>query len=157
MYNKDFIEFKAKDLIEYKIKGKWLIFFNNFEFADKLCKELIEKGVILEANHSVGGTYGVCRFFVESKDLKQHKKLLRYLIDNDYIPRTKKENYLYNVAFKLQLQSDRGEYYETGFRNLLNLSDLVDLESGDFLEVNETVFDRIDKYLKEGCGYHGKN
>ena len=149
LYDDKFIEFKKSDTeIKYDIKGKWLIFFSDFAYADKLCKDLVDNDIVLEANHSIGGTSGVCRIFVDAKNLEQHRKVLRYLIDNQHIPRTKKGNHLYNIAFKLQLQTDRLEYYGWDFENLLSLCDLVDLKTGKFLDVNNSVFDRIDKYLK---------
>lgn len=145
-----FKEFKKEDKpIEYKVKGKWLLFFNDFDFADRICQQSVDEGVVLEANHSIEGKYGVCRFFIEAKDLKQHKKILRFLINNDYIPRTKKENDLYDIAFKLQLQTDNLEYIDSGFMSLLNLHDLVDLQTGEFLDVDDSVFRWINEYLKE--------
>ena len=61
-------------------------------------------------------------------DIEGHRKILQFFLDNDLIRKTTKGK-LYNIAFKLDEQTKRGEYGED-FVAELKLDSFIDLETG---------------------------
>ena len=51
----------AAEFDENKV-GKWMYFFGDREFAEKVCKQAVEDGVVAEAKHS-NASEGVCCFY----------------------------------------------------------------------------------------------
>lgn len=52
------------------------------------------------------------------------------MLDNNLIPKTK-DGRLYNLSFKLNIQTQSGEYGKD-FKAELKLSDLIDLSTGEW-------------------------
>lgn len=86
--------------------GKWMYFFGDRQFAEKICREAVEKGVVTEAKHT-DAEGGVACFYLESDDIASHKRTIQYFLDNDLIRRSKTGK-LYNIAFKLDDQTRAG-------------------------------------------------
>lgn len=110
--------------------GKWMYFFNDRDFASKICKEAVETGVVVESKHS-DAAEGVCCFYLCGDDVEAHIKVLQFFMDNKLIRKTKAGAY-YNMAFKYDNQTRMGEYgkeFEAG----LKLSQFIDLKTGEFI------------------------
>lgn len=125
--------------------GKWMYFFDCLRDASKvktLCKEAIEKDVVkqckhtnlntIEINPKVKNGKGVCCFYLDGNDLEQHKKVIRYFIENDMIPRTRNGRF-YNISFKYDRQTEAGEYGSDYYGNI-KLEQFVDLFTGEWVE-----------------------
>ena len=109
--------------------GKWMYFFENKEWASKLCEETVSLDIVAEAKHSDADS-GVCCFYANIDDMRRHRKILTYFIENNMIRQTKSGKY-YDISFKKDEQTDQGEYGE-GFKAELKLSDLMNLETGEW-------------------------
>ena len=123
-----FVSEKADELDKYRC-GKWMLFFSNQEFAMRICREAVEKDIVSEAKCSdiPGKTYSSI-FYLNIDDIEGHRKILQFFLDNDLIRKTTKGK-LYNIAFKLDEQTKRGEYGED-FVAELKLDSFIDLETG---------------------------
>ena len=109
--------------------GKWMYFFENKAWASKLCEETVSLDIVAEAKHSDADS-GVCCFYANIDDMRRHRKILTYFIENNMIRQTKSGKY-YDISFKKDEQTDQGEYGE-GFKAELKLSDLMNLETGEW-------------------------
>lgn len=130
--------------------GKWLIFFKNKEFAETVCKSVIEDKIIIAAKHSkVLDKYnsGVCCLYLDGEDYKSHKKLISYLLKNNYLPRNKNGSYT-NIAFKHDYDTFMGIYEYSSSRSL-HLKEFIDLKTGKWSnELNEkTNAQKIEKTI----------
>lgn len=110
--------------------GKWMHWFNNKDFAERICKEAIGKGIVVAAKHS-DDIKGVCCFYLRGDDLEAHKRVLQFFLDNHLIRKTKSGR-LYNISFKYDNQTRAGEY-DDQFKAEIKLDQFVDLETGEFL------------------------
>lgn len=116
--------------------GKWMVFF---EFEDmpaiaKHCENIVLGnicGTTKLSNVPNDKNTGVACFYLNISDKEAHKKLIKYMIDNDLIPRTQNGR-LYNIGFKLDNQTRSGQY-GSDFIPTLKLADLVDLNTDKFI------------------------
>ena len=111
--------------------GKWMYFFNDRPFAEKICRQAVKQGVVTESKHSDADN-GVCCFYINGDDAAAHQRLIQFLLDNDLI-RKKKDGGLYNISFKFDTQTRAGEYGEE-FDSHIKLDQFVDLNTGKMLE-----------------------
>ena len=111
--------------------GKWMYFFNDRSFAEKICRQAVEQGVVTESKHSDADN-GVCCFYINGDDAAAHQRLIQFFLDNDLI-RKKKDGGLYNISFKFDTQTRAGEYGEE-FDSHIKLEQFVDLNTGKMLE-----------------------
>ena len=111
--------------------GKWMYFFNDRSFAEKICRQAVEQGVVAESKHSDADN-GVCCFYINGDDVAAHQRLIQFFLDNDLI-RKKKDGGLYNISFKFDTQTRAGEYGEE-FDSHIKLDQFVDLNTGKMLE-----------------------
>ncbi|AVN59318.1 hypothetical protein CG008_00090 [Mesoplasma florum] len=79
--------------------GKWMAFFNleNHLWAEDICKKAINENVVLSCKHTNPNDtnfYNSCVicFYINEKDISSHKRVLKFMIENDAIPRKKMEN-----------------------------------------------------------------
>ncbi len=120
--------------------GKWMYFFKDKDYdrVSELCRKAVEEGVVLEAKHNnldnnkEGHNKNVSCFYLECDDMERHKKVIRFFLDNDMIPKTKTGK-LYNMSFKLDSQTFAGEYGEN-YNGYIKLEQLLDLQTGEWLE-----------------------
>ena len=125
------------DKIDKDKCGKWMCYFDdqNLDFAEKICKDAVEKGIVVEAKHTnktilqVKHT-GVCCFYLNGDDVQGHKKTIKFFIDNNLIRKTKTGKY-YNIAFKYDNQT-RAEQYGDDFKAEIKLEDFINLETGEW-------------------------
>ena len=110
--------------------GKWMYFFDNKKFVAKICKESVEMNIVKESKHSDKET-GVACFYLNCDDMKTHKKILSYFMENNLIQRTKNGR-LYNISFKLDNQTRAGEYGDD-FKSDIKLANFVNLDTGEWL------------------------
>ena len=116
--------------------GKWMYFFSDRSFAEKVCREAVETGIVAEAKHSNAGE-GVCCFYLNCDDMETHRRTIMYFLRNGLIRRTQKGK-LYNISFKLDAQTHEGEY-GSDFRPIIKLADLVNLETGEWIGLHEII------------------
>lgn len=109
--------------------GKWMYFFENKDFVDKICLEAVERGIVASAKFSNKPT-GVACFYIRN-DLAAHKRVLSYFFEKHLIPKTKNGKF-YNISFKFDSQTFAGEYGGK-FCSAIRLSNFVDLETGEWL------------------------
>lgn len=121
--------------------GKWMFFFSPFKTArmDDIVGTAVLNGVVAEAKYSnpetliaAGQKNGVCCFYLNGNDREGHKKVLRYMLNNGLIRKTKSGR-LYNISFKYDSQTYAGKYKGSGFTGEIKLADFVDLETGKFV------------------------
>lgn len=110
--------------------GKWMYFFSDIKSVAKICEDAVKKGIVSESKHSDDET-GVACFYLNCDDIDAHKRVISYFIENNLIRRTKTGR-LYNISFKLDVQTLAGEYGDA-FYSEIKLSQFVDLNTGKWL------------------------
>ena len=115
-------------LIKDKV-GKWMYFFGDRKFIEKICKECVEKSIVSEAKHSNADT-GVACFYTNIDDMESHKKILKYFIENNMIKKTKTGKF-YNISFKLDSQTLEGKYGDD-FVAEIKLDQFLNLDTGEW-------------------------
>lgn len=83
--------------------------------------------VVGEAKHS-NAPQGVACFYLNYDDMAAHQRTLTFFLENNLI-RTTKAGRLYNLLFKLDSQTQSGEY-GSDYRPSLRLSTFLDLDTG---------------------------
>ena len=111
--------------------GKWMYFFNDADFAAKLCRRAVEDKIAAEAKHT-DASEGVCCFYCNADDLEAHKRIIQFFLKHDLIRKTKTGK-LYNISFKLDDQTRAGEYGDH-FRSEIKLDHFLNLSTGDWKE-----------------------
>ena len=119
----------AQKLDDNKV-GKWMYFFNDRAFAERICREAVETGVVVEAKHS-NAEEGVCCFYLNCDDMDAHKRVITFFLENRLIKRTKAGK-LHNISFKLDKQTYSGEYGDR-FHSEIKLINFVNLETGELI------------------------
>lgn len=125
--------FYIRDTSSYKSDkvGKWMYFFSNKEFAEKICRNAVDEGVVNEAKHT-NGDKGVCCFYINGDEDSEHKKVINFFIKNNLIRKTKKGKY-FNITFKYDNQTYINEYRKE-FNSEIKLEDFINLETGEFIK-----------------------
>ncbi len=119
--------------------GKWMYFFSASDIDDvsRLCKEAVELEVLTDVKHTAVDFLtdtGVACFYVNGLERDQHVKVLNYFMKNNLVPKNKNGNYR-NIAFKFDSDTQLRNYGNT-FKAKLNLSDFVDVATGEFIQKN---------------------
>lgn len=133
-------ECKIKDT---KKSGKWMYFYdkNTLPFVMKICELAIKNNIVESAkcyNGKEKSPYGktddncVACFYLDYNDIVRHKKVINFFIENNLIPKTKSGKY-WNISYKLDEQTRNNEY-DTAFIAKINLSNFIDLTTGEFLQ-----------------------
>ena len=68
--------------------GKWMYFFGDRQFVEKICREAIEQNIVEECKHS-NADDGVSCFYLNDDDLEGHRRVIEFFIKNDLIRKTK--------------------------------------------------------------------
>lgn len=116
--------------------GKWMSYFDDFDFAADICRKAVESGAVVECKCTsrlmlaTRGSGVIC-FYVNGDDTQGHHKVLSFMMEHGLIRRTKSGR-LYDIGFKFDSQTRAGEYGEA-FVPKMTLSDFVNLETGEFL------------------------
>ena len=115
--------------------GKWMIFFDNQEFAEKICQKAIDENACYECKctdmMSVGSPTGVICFYLNGDDIENHKRIIEFMIRNDLIRKTKTGKF-YNNSFKFDYQTRAGEY-GANFEGKIKLEQFINLSTGEWI------------------------
>lgn len=106
------------------------IFFGDRKFIEKVCKDAVGKDIVCEAKHS-NAEEGVACFYLNIKDIENHKKVIKYFIENNMIKKTKSGRY-YNISFKLDEQTRAGQYGDD-FVAEIRLDKFINLDTGEWI------------------------
>ena len=110
---------------------KWMYFFKDRHFVEKICKEAIEKNIVKECKHS-NAEGGVSCFYLNDDDIEGHKRVIDFFLKNNLIEKTKKGK-LYNISFKHDTQTRAGEYGKD-YQSNINLEKFMNLETGEWIK-----------------------
>ena len=110
--------------------GKWMYFFGDRQFVEKICREAIEQNIVEECKHS-NADDGVSCFYLNDDDLEGHRRVIEFFIKNDLIRKTTKGK-LYNISFKHDTQTLAGEYGDD-YHSDIKLEEFVNLETGEWI------------------------
>lgn len=115
--------------------GKWMYFFEDQEFAQDICQKAIDAGVCYECKctdmEMRADSTGVICFYLNGDDLENHKRVIRFMLANNLVRKTKSGKY-YNISFKFDNQTRAGEY-GADFEGKIKLEEIVDLKTGEFV------------------------
>ena len=110
--------------------GKWMYFFGDRQFVEKICREEIEQNIVEECKHS-NADDGVSCFYLNDDDIDGHRRVIEFFVKNDLIRKTKKGK-LYNISFKHDTQTLAGEYGDD-YHSDIKLEEFVNLETGEWI------------------------
>ena len=74
---------------------------------------------------------GVICFYLNGDDIENHKRVIRFMMDNGLIRKTKTGRY-YNNSFKFDDQTRAGEY-GADFEGKIKLNEFIDLKTGRWI------------------------
>ena len=115
--------------------GKWMYFFDDQEFAQKICQKAIDEDVCYECKCTdmelTGQPTGVICFYLNGDDIENHKRVIQFMMANDLIRKTKTGKY-YNNSFKFDDQTRAGEY-GADFEGKIKLEQFIDLQTGEWI------------------------
>lgn len=115
--------------------GKWMYFFDDQELAQDICQKAIDEGVCYECKctdmEMQAVPTGVICFYLNGDDLENHKRVIRFMLANGLVRKTKIGKY-YNISFKFDNQTRAGEY-GADFEGKIKLEKFVDLKTGEFI------------------------
>ena len=115
--------------------GKWMYFFTDQEFAQKICAQAIDEGVCYECKCSdlelIGQPNGVVCFYLNGDDIANHRRVINFMMKLGLIKKTKAGKY-YNNSFKFDSQTRAGEY-GADFEGKIKLEKFVDLNTGEWI------------------------
>jgi len=129
-----FLSGEEKHLVPDKC-GKWMYFFDDQEFAQKICQKAIDEKVCYECKCTdmeltVQPTGVIC-FYLNGDDIENHKRVITFMMDNNLIKKTKAGRY-YNISFKFDDQTRAGEY-GADFEGKIKLEQFIDLQTGEWI------------------------
>ncbi len=116
--------------------GKWMHFFEDQEFAKKICQKAIDEKVCYECKCSdleaINKPTGVICFYLNGDDRENHKRVIKFMLDNNLIKKTKNGKY-YNISFKFD-EETRANKYGTDFEGQIKLDEFIDLTTGELIK-----------------------
>lgn len=122
--------FKNKNVTFDEMKvGKWMYFFDDRKFIERICTEAIEKNIVQECKHS-NNDQGVSCFYLNDDDLEGHKRVIQFFLENGMIKHTKTGR-LYNISFKHDTQTHAG-IYGSDYHSNIQLRQFMDLNTGEW-------------------------
>ena len=115
--------------------GKWMYFFNDQEFAQKLCQMAVDNKVCYLCKctdmDKRNVATGVICFYLNGDDIANHYRVIDFMIQNNLIPKTKTGR-LYNNSFKFNDQTRACEY-GADFEGKIKLDEFINLETGEHI------------------------
>ena len=116
--------------------GKWMHFFRDQKFAMDMCEKAIVENVCYECKCTDmelrGAETGVIRFYLNGDDIENHRRVIRFMMDNELIQKTKTGR-LYNISFKFDDQTRAGKY-GADFKGVIKLAQFIDLNTGEWIK-----------------------
>ena len=81
---------EAEQKLKEESKGAWKISISDYEKAKKICMEMVEEGIVLEAKHTNKAVFAMqgfcsCYFFDNYDDKIMHARILTYLIQKGLV------------------------------------------------------------------------
>ncbi|MCI5639569.1 MAG: hypothetical protein MR316_01115 [Lachnospiraceae bacterium] len=124
-----------ESILEKDKCGKWMYFFDNQEFAQKVCQKAIDEKICCvckctDMEAQVSNTGVIC-FYLNGDDIENHKRVIQFMKDNSLLKKTKLGK-LYNISFKFDHQT-REHKYGRGFEGKIKLDQFLDLQTGKFI------------------------
>ena len=121
-----------EDKLERHKCGKWMYFFDNQKFAQKICEKAIAEKICYECKctdmEKQNTSNGVVCFYTNGDNTDNHKRIIKFMLENDLIRKTKAGKY-YNITFKYDDQTRAGEY-GSNFEGKINIEKFIDLKTG---------------------------
>ncbi len=115
--------------------GKWMFFFQEQRMAMDICEKAMKEHVCYECKCTDMDVQqvntGVLCFYLNGDDVENHKRVIRFMIDNNLIRKTKTGKY-YNISFKFDKQTCAGEY-GADFEGKIKLENFIDLNTGEWV------------------------
>ena len=115
--------------------GKWMYFFDDQEFAKRICQKAINEDICYECKCSdmeaTAENTGVICFYLNGDDIENHKRVIQFMMANDLIRKTKAGKY-YNNSFKFDNQTLAGEY-GADFEGKIKLAEFINLNTGEWI------------------------
>lgn len=110
-----------------KTCGRWEVEFTEYYETQQLCTKAVEKELAEMACHTSKLRYlangcGTACFYVKPNDIRAQRKLLKFLIHNNIIPRNDK-GMLKNIPFLFE-ENSNSDYH---FTKEYHLSDFIKL------------------------------
>lgn len=120
--------------------GSWRYEFDdtygNLTTAHKICKKAISDGIVNEAKYSdanalsmnlriMGKAIGWCCLYCHTNDIDAHKRILKFMIENNLIPKDSFGNLL-NIEFQRDWCTPPSENIKA-----IALNDFVNLKTGE--------------------------
>ena len=116
--------------------GKWMYFFDNQKFAQDICQKAIDEKVCYECKCSdlalIAKPTGVICFYLNGDDTSNHKRVIKFMLENNLIKKTKSGKY-YNNSFKFNDQT-RANEYGADFEGIIKLDEFIDLNTGEWIK-----------------------
>ena len=75
---------------------------------------------------------GVICFYLNGDDIENHRRVIRFMMDNELIQKTKTGR-LYNISFKFDDQTRAGKY-GADFKGVIKLAQFIDLNTGEWIK-----------------------
>ena len=122
-------------LLEPHKCGKWMHFFKEQEFAMRVCEKAVAENICYECKCTdmkfSRSETGVICFYLNGDDMETHRRVIRFMLDNQLIQKTKSGRY-YNISFKFDDQTRAGEY-GADFEGTIKLAQFIDLNTGAWI------------------------
>lgn len=112
--------------------GKWMFYFDNPDYAERICTVAVCDGVTKRAKHA-NASQGIGGFYTDADNYAEHRAIIDYMLRNNLIRRAANGKY-FDIAFKYELADDEAST-PTLPRTPLRLSDFIDLSDGTFKPV----------------------
>lgn len=133
----------SKYLDSFKM-GKWMVYFSesNRKLIIEMCENAVREDIVPEAKVAINGD--VACFYLNIDEIEYHRKCINYMLENNLIRKTKAGRY-YNISFKKDIQTFRGEY-GSRFIPKLKIEDFINLDTGEWIFNDHTMKVDFDEY-----------
>lgn len=142
--------------LDFLKMGKWMVYFSESsrEYITEMCKNAVNENIVPEAKIAINGD--VACFYLNIDEIEYHRKCINFFLEKNLIRKTKTGRY-YNISFKKDMQTFKGEY-GIKFIPQLKLEDFINLDTGEWIFCDHTMevgFDEYcNHYLKKLKGEH---
>ena len=126
--------------------GKWMVYFSESsrEYIKEMCENAVSENIVPETKVAINGN--VACFYLNIDEIEYHRKCINFMLENNLIRKTEAGRD-YNVSFKKDMQTFRGEY-GINFIPRLKLEDFVNLDTGEWIFNDHTMEVGFDEYCK---------
>ena len=126
--------------------GKWMVYFSEVsrEYIMEMCRNAVSNNIVPEAKVAISGD--IACFYLNIDEIEYHRKCINFMLENNLIRKTKAGRY-YNISFKRDMQTIRGEY-GNNFIPQLKLENFINLDNGEWIFNTHTLEVDFDGYCK---------